>query len=324
MEYHTKITLLNHPWIWTCDKYRTGFNAKGLYSIAFLPSILALIGFFVNICTFYKLEPVVYSDVAVIFLGSFLFVFGLINLVFLHLIAQAKVRLGRERDNYHVLHKDVIEKIRDYRAHRRLEKTETEIDGKNLGANEIKKHISEILELFLKSYLYRMHPGEASAVIKYKHPGTDELVPIRVGNDAKDRDTKPEKLDKSYIYQALTAPGKTLRYIYVKNLDSPDKYECRALGTYTEGVQGRAKSNGYPTFIALPIRSGRIKDSMLSAQNTLGMLGLDLKTKYGFGNFEEHEQEYLACFVDMMSELVQDLIDAEGNQAPNKMAREVE
>jgi len=91
------------------------------------------------------------------------------------------------------------------------------------------------------------------------------------------------------------------------------------LGNHTVNVQRRALGH-YSTFIALPIQSGQCHDvssSNMAAKNSLGMLGLDLKKKYGFGNFEKQEWEYLACFVDMISELVQDLIDAEGSQASN-------
>jgi hypothetical protein len=170
-----------------------------------------------------------------------------------------------------------------------------------------------------------MHPHKTSAVIKYHNADTRTLIPIRAGHDARDRSEQPEDLDESYIYQALTAPGIKLRYIYVKDITNADNYERTALGRYLSDVQKRAAGN-YRTFIAMPIRSGSPKDvasDEITVQNALGMLGLDLKTQYGFGNFEEHEREFLACFVDMMSELVQDLIDAEAREALNNTNKEV-
>ena len=324
---HNRITLWRHPCIWVLDKCATGVNAPKLYIVAFIPTIFMLIGFVANLWAIFQLEEQgVGSERAVIILGFFLFVFGIINLAFLHLITQAKVRLGREGENYRILHRDIIEKIRDYRSGKRLDRTEsktTQEEAASPTAREIKREIHTILELFLKSYLYRVHPWKSSAVIKYKDPKNDKLIPIRVGNDASNRNSEPEPLGESYIYQALTATGKKLQYIYVKNLDKPDNHECTTLGVHLEDVKKRAQGK-YSTFIALPIRSGESQDvsgQALTAHSSLGMLGIDLKREYGFGNFEEPEWEYLACFVDMMSELVQDLIDAEKTEYTIKPLR---
>ena len=106
-------------------------------------------------------------------------------------------------------------------------------------------------------------------------------------------------------------PAKRCDIFYIKDIDDPDKYEIETLGKHMCDVKKRAQGK-YSTFIALPIRTGRLKhvSAAFKASQDLGMLGFDLKKKYGFGNFEEHELEYIACFVDMMSEIVQDLIEA--------------
>lgn len=174
----------------------------------------------------------------------------------------------------------------------------------------------------------KMHSPEVSAVIKYRH--SDNLVPIRVGGDKNDRNNEPELTKESFIYEALNETGKAMRYIYVKNLDDPDKYECEALGKHLSDVKKRSQGK-YSTFIALPIRTGQLQAGQQSrsvgnfkARQPLGMLGFDRKQKYGFGNFERHELEYIACFVDMMSELVQDLIKAEERETADEKNRETQ
>ena len=336
MDYHTPIKFSRHPWVWIQDKRETGINAKGLYVVALMPAILMLIGFVANVMAIFQLrEYSVASETVVITLSCFLFVFGLINLAFLHLMSKAKIRLEREYRHYHILHKDIIEKIRDYRTHKRWEEKHgktllpddikrdiQESKGKTLSPDDIKRDIQEILSKFNDNYMKKMHSPEVSAVIKYRH--SDNLVPIRVGGDKNDRNNEPELLKESFIYQALNEYGKPMRYIYVKNLDDPDKYEYRALGKYIEDVKSRAGEK-YSTFIALQIRMGqRQPEWKFKASRDLGMLGFDRKKKYGFGNFERHELEYIACFVDMMSELVQDLIEAEERETANEKKRETQ
>ena len=306
MEKHVPIALCKHPLIFIRDKFETGVNAKRLYVTALIPSILIFIGLVANVITIFRFpKHDVALETVVIILSSLLFVFGLINLVFLHFLSKANIRLGREYRHYNVLHKDIIEKIRDYRTYKRWKESE----GETLSPDDIKRDIQEILSKFNDNYMKKMHSPEVSAVIKYRH--SDNLVPIRVGGDKNDRNNKQELLKESFIYQALNEVGKTMRYIYVKNLNDPDKYEYRALGKHIEDVKSRAGEK-YSTFIALPRRTGQQQPEWeFKARRDLGMLGFDRKKKYGFGNFERHELEYIACFVDMMSELVQDLIEAE-------------
>ncbi len=320
MDYHKPITPFSHPWIWIQDKYETGVNAKGLYVVALLPTIFMVVGFVANLWTIFRIpEQEVASEKVLIILGSFLFVFGLINLVFLFLIGKAKVRLGRERDNYKILHKNIIEEIRDYRAHKRGK----ELQSESFSPDDIQRYIKEILSKFNDNYMKRMHTPEVSAVIKYRD--SDNLVPIRVGGDRAERNNKPELLKESFVYQALNEPGKKMRYIYVKDLDKPDKYEYKALGQHLDDVQKRAKDK-YSTFIALPIRTGQARhvSGNFTARQDLGMLGFDRSKKYGFGNFEAPELEYIACFVDMMSELVQDLIEAKKQKVVNETNSETQ
>lgn len=49
----------------------------------------------------------------------------------------------------------------------------------------------------------------------------------------------------------------------------------------------------------------------------LGMIGFDSQTPYTFGNIRDQEIQYLACFVDMMSEMVQDLLNVKSIETEN-------
>lgn len=74
-------------------------------------------------------------------------------------------------------------------------------------------------------------------------------------------------------------------------------------------IQERAADH-YKTFIAMPIRGGvdKRKQNRWSDRNAIGMIGFDLKRPFGFGDLPPHQLDYMACFVDMISEPVIDLI----------------
>ena len=214
------------------------------------------------------------------------------------------VRLGRERTNYRILHKKVVEKIREYHA---LKKYYDRKNGK-MDAEKIQQHIRDILTSFNDNYMKRLHGQEVSASIKYYK--NEKLYPIRVGGDIARRSHQPEEVKKAYVYLALSEPGKKLTYIYVKDLGNLDKYESRVLGKYMADIQKRSQTY-YNTFIALPIRGGKLQEVSgdFAILPDFGILGFDLKEKYGFGNFEPQELDFIACLADLLSEPLQDLIE---------------
>jgi hypothetical protein len=174
---------------------------------------------------------------------------------------------------------------------------------------EIKRRLEQILESFNNNYMKRMHRFKVSACIKYRN--NKKLYPIRVGHDKAERNPQAEKVDQSFVYQSLNMPGKKKRYIYVKNVQNPDKYEQDAIEPNLVKVQDRAKGK-YNSFIAIPIRAGKkvnVSEDFATTPD-LGMIGFDLNEKFGFGNFEENELHYIACFADLISEIVQDIAEA--------------
>lgn len=201
-----------------------------------------------------------------------------------------------------MIHKVIIENVREYFSEKRMRQCE-------LTRSEIKQYIIKILELFNDNYMKKMHRPDVSAVLKYRNG--DKLFPLRVGGDKADRNRQAEKVSESYVYQSLNMPGKMKPYIYVKDIERPDRYEKNILRPNIERVQERATGK-YNTFIAIPIRAGKLVNfsTEFDTQTDLGMIGFDLQEKFGFGNFEEQELHLIACFADLISEIVQDLINA--------------
>jgi hypothetical protein len=305
MEYHRGISFFKNPWIWLEDKYKTGLNRKATYIIASLPALLLLaIGFLSDLFNLSgKNKLSIGSNPEVFVLTISTFVFALLCLIFVCVIQRMGVRLGTERQSASIIHKNVVEEIREYKAFKATKAKKKE----QLKCGDIEKQIRNILISFNDNYMKQFHRRKVSAVIKYLK--NEKLYPIRIGGDIVKRKTDPEDIDNSFVYKALNEPGKKLSYIYVKNLDNPDKYECAVLGRYKNEICGRAKGK-YNTFVALPIRAGRLEgnSSEFTTRPDLGFLGFDLMEKYGFGNLYKYEIDFMACLVDLLSEPVQDLI----------------
>jgi hypothetical protein len=302
MRKHAKIKLCSKNW-WV-DKYNLGLTNKSTYIVAFIPSIPVVFGLIADVRTIFISSVDRDEKHIIIILCFFLFIYGIINLVLIFLIQRTGIRLGREKRNYRVMHKDVVEKIRDYRAWKKAG------DAK---PSEIREKVREILLSFNDNYMRKMHREEVSATIKYNNIKENKLYPIRVGCDCNERNYGEENYNDSFVYRVLCEPGRKLRYLYVKDINNPDKYEYEVMGKYSNDILKRSKDK-YVTFIALPIRAGRIvgdSSEDISVRSDLGILGFDLNDAYGFGNLEEHELEFISCFADMLSEPVQDLVDAQ-------------
>ncbi len=298
----TKITIWRTPKIWFLDKYNAGTDRLGLYLAAIVPSVIITIGLLANVTTLYHFNK---SQTFILTLWL-MFFYGLINIIMMWALQKNEVRLTRSRRTYNILNEKIITVIKDYRA----QKKDLIKKGKQLDKDYIVSIIEKILTGVNDTYLKDVHRKNVAVTLKYLKDG--KLIPIRVGGNSEERKSlMAESYDKAYVYNCINPIGKKLRFIYVKNLDNLDKYELSAIGIYKEEIKKRA-GDYYKSFIALPLRGGRIKMSGsngMSSVPNLGILGFDLKEKYGFGNFPEHEYHYLTSFASLLSEPVQDLIE---------------
>jgi hypothetical protein len=290
---HKDISFLHSPVVWVKVRYFNGLSKGELAFIVVFP-FFGVFGLIADFVTIGKIT----SDSISILLAYMLFGYGLINIIFVRELIKTSGRLQNERLFYKVLHKDVVEELREYRTYRKC------VNGV-VSDVRIKEKIKHILTSFNNNYIKKKYSSKVVATIKYKL--NDKLYPIRVGDDANSRDSNAEEECSSYVYQALNEIGRTLPYIYVKNLDKLDAYESGVMGRFTDKIKGRAGSN-YKTFIALPIRGGKLPDMGVDVRANLGVIGFDLNEKYGFGDFGEHELDYIACLADSLSELIEDLV----------------
>lgn len=302
MDQRLNIQFMSTPIIWIIDKYKTGLNNPLTYIIAIIPGVLGVVGLIADVRTIFDISNNSFN--AFLIISSFLFIYGIINIFIVVTNQRQNVRLKRHEANVHIIHKNVIEQIREYRASYKA----------GLKSHEIINWISRILKDFNTSYMKSNHNGSVAAAIKYV--SKSKLHPIRDCENPETRTNTPEDISNSYIYNAINEAGKKMRFIYVKNIKKPDNYECLALGKYKDEVISRAKSN-YSTFIALPIRAGKLPASSdaFQVRADLGLLGFDLVEPYGFGNLYDHEVDLLGCFADIMSEPLEDLQKAITNES---------
>lgn len=294
MKRHNNILINKHPVLWFKNKYFAGLSKSNLGVASVTPFIFGLIGLLAD---FTALNLIVTDNISHV-LAYMLFGYGILNIIFAIELIRIGGRLQNERVFYKVMHKNVIEPLREYRTHK---KNKSEIGELEHFMHETLK---KILDSFNANYMQKKYSQKVVATLKYKL--NDRLIPIRSGDEADYRDKSPEEADKSFVYKALSDIGEKLPYIYVKDLDEPDTYECQSMGKFTEQIKNRAGEN-YKTFIALPIRGGRLPVEA-EVRRDLGILGFDLKEKFRFGNFEEHELDYIACLADSLSEIITDLV----------------
>lgn len=296
MDHHRKISFFRTPFIWIKDKANTGFNNPSMYFIGFMPSIFAIIGLIADYVTIGKIQA---STINLMILWFF-FIYGLINLYLILVLQRNNIRLERTRKYFKLLHVNVISNFRSY------------IDewDKNQGMTCERKneHLTGMLNIFNEKFIKDLHLASTVVTLKYLHD--DKLYPVRVGDNVDNRNTTPENLNESYIYNALTKARKKLRYIYVKNIDNPDTLELQEIGPDLQNIQARATGK-YKTFIAVPIRSEALKlvsTSDIEVKKELGLLGFDLQEKYGFGNLEQFELNLIYTVADLLSIIVGDII----------------
>ncbi len=302
MKDHKNVLLKDHPIIWLKIKYLDGLNKSDLALVSMFP-FLAIVGLLADLVS---LKTITDENIAIV-LAYMLFVYGLLNIWFVRALITTYSRVQNEKTFYKVLHKDIIEELRQYRAYRAYQNA----NDYQISLDTIKQTITKILTSFNNNYIKKKYSSAVIATVKYKL--NNKLYPIRVGDDANRRDDSIEEEKNSYVYQALNEVGRILPYIYIKDLDKLDAYETGVMGRFTDKIKGRAGSN-YKTFIALPIRGGKWPEMEVDVRANLGILGFDMKEKYGFKNFEESELDYMACLADSLSELIEELISVSEKQ----------
>jgi hypothetical protein len=285
--------------IWIKDKYKTALNQKQISYLFLMPNLFLLFGFIADFFSLIKIK----HDTLTLLLLIFLFIYGIINLCLLFWFQRNRIRLERDRNTFRILHKNVVEQFREYL----FKKTKCTKDKQPFTKIEIEKHIRGMLKGFYENFIKHYHGDNITVTLKYRK--NDQLISLREGEYAPMRILAPEPLKVSYVYQSLSETGKKWSYIYVKNLDDPDKYETEILGQNLPDVKKRALDN-YKTFIALPIRAGKLEldSTEFITRPDLGIIGFDSLEEYKFGNFDPHELDIMACLADLLSELVQDLI----------------
>lgn len=171
----------------------------------------------------------------------------------------------------------------------------------------IKRYIKIALQGTVDTYLSSLHRGEISIAVKYLKD--QKLFPIRAGEGADIRSNKPEDIDEAFTYRCLAGFGTPLRYIYIQNLEKLNREELKVVGVYEQQIRSRAGEN-YQTFIAVPIRGAEIEEDRFEVEvmRDLGLLGIDLERKFGFGNITNSEIYFLASLADLLSEPIVDLL----------------
>ena len=303
MKIYHNISFFRHPYYWARNTYADGFSAGNRNFLLLVPLIFSAINFIASLAT---LGTVLKENISYVLLYM-LFFYGIINMIIVLLITRISQKFKDEKSYYKVIHKNIVEPLREYNA---IKQSKIRV-GDGLKEAFIESTLRSVLKSFNDNYMKKRYSSKVVATIKYKKRGM--LYPIREGDEINYRSNDAEIEEKSFVYKALNSFGQKLPYIYVKDLDNPDKYELKAMGNLTTDIKGRAADN-YKTFIALPIRGGNIKfdgPGEVEAHPDLGVLGFDLVGKYKFGNFEDHELDYMACLADSIADLILDLLRIE-------------
>lgn len=293
---HEDIKFYKKPHLWVKDKFKTVTTLPGTYIVALLPTIPVLVGIALDFITLGELTP----DYMANFVVWLLFIFGLINLLLLTYFKLARIKIWRLTEIFDVINRDIFVNYRNYLSKKKNRK------GK-ITSNEIVSYIKKILDSFNYKFMEQTHRKGVTTTLKYIHQ--NKFYPIRVGRDVELR-KGCEDWKESYVYISLINQHRYLQYIYVKNIDNPDRTETKMLGGFNEQIKSRAEGL-YNTFISVPLKrryESKENPSNLTIKKDLGLLGFDLQEKYGFGNLEQFELNILNCLVEMISELTEDLI----------------
>ncbi|PKP20476.1 MAG: hypothetical protein CVU05_09035 [Bacteroidetes bacterium HGW-Bacteroidetes-21] len=296
LDGHNKIPFKKYKY-WYSDKKRTGFISPGSYFWGFFPSIFIVISLIADLFSLFTIDKTTLS----IILISFLFIYGLINLLLVLHLQRCGIRLKKTRSFFELIHKSVIVKFREYIT--------LWDNNKDLSKAEKINSIKETLTQFNEKILVPLHGKKAVITLKYKEK--DRLIPIRIGDAIENREKTPESISDSYVYNALTKNKSRMEYLYVKDVNILDNKELLSLGAESEHIKARA-SGKYSTFIAVPVRSGELKSlssDEIQVRKDLGILGFDTKEKYSFGNLDQYELDMMYCLSDLLSIIVEDLIE---------------
>ena len=292
-----KIYFWQTPFAWIKDKYHVGSRNFIILVSAIFPSIFVLIGLVADMVTLKRQINV--PNVLI----TGLIIYGIINLIIINLIQHSKFRVKKERDTFRIIHKEIIEKVRDYQAIKQKKELTTE---------DIIENVQRIIHNFNEQYIKKMYGDNISITVKYRV--NNNLYPIRDGDDVGARDDQPQLINEAHVYSYLSKPGKKRQVLYVKNLSNLDKNELRILGENEEDVRHRA-GDKYKTFIALPIRTGSEYAGKVSMKKDVGFICFDSKEPYNFGSLNEYQINIFACLSDLLSELLSDIIRLNSQKA---------
>ena len=149
-----------------------------------------------------------------------------------------------------------------------------------------------------------MFPRHGDTCVTLKIRNGNQIESIR-GAYGKGRDNKPEKLKECYIFKVLNE--QKIPFLYIGDLTDPTKSELKRLGNNYSKLKYRAERHGYKSLLALPIKTGNQNPTGNPViKESLGFIGFDSNSPNGFGNISKQEIDYLACFVDSLSEIVAD------------------
>lgn len=210
---------------------------------------------------------------------------------------------AREENAFKMMHR-LVEKVRDYRARRFRKVAPASFDRPYWDLT-----IHQMCEIVLYQYLQPRHGGKISFALKFRE-GND-IKSIRIG-EKDGKNPAKEEIGSCHVFQLYLSPlkdGTAQNFIYVKDLDRPTIEERLILQGKHQGIVGRSTLNGsYKTFVALPIKTGNQgADVSDNIQELLGFIGFDSKIPGSFGDIPEHERQFLSAFVDLISEILEDL-----------------
>lgn len=314
MDCLNRISILKNPKIWIVDKYYSGIERFGSYLGAIVPSFIAVIGFLSSYKSLTAIDKistpnqVLTSQVSLLRLSLvFLFVYGSINFVLIWALQKNELRIKRLKKNNQIFNENIVHVLQRYRVKKEklLERKES------LDSEYIETTIKEILKGVNNTYIKQIHRKDVSITLKYLANGV--LHPIRIGIAHETRDQDPEEWEKAYVYKCLVEDGKKITFIYIKNIKNITACEMKYVGRYVNEIKSRAERYNYNSFIAIPLRGGKINLAngngyKIEQYEDLGFIGLDLREKYGFGNFSYHEYFFLKNIADLLAEPIKDLI----------------
>jgi hypothetical protein len=245
-----------------------------------------------------------------ILLVTLLFLLGCYAVIQSISICQYEIRFKREIKSFGCLH-EITHIFRRYRAFKvRQENRGVPV----LNRREIIETLNKLCEKLISEYLKPRHGPDVTLCIKYLKQ--KKMHNIRVGPRSDRNNSEAEHVDNCHVFQRIVN-DKKIKILHVEDTQN-DQLLRKKIGRPddAEKIRHRAAIQGYRTFWAMPIRTGKtqLEDATCVKKIPLGFLGCDLPYPYGFGNISDQEVDFLACVVDAISELLYDLNFAYENE----------